>query len=446
MNLWGGRFTKEENAAMKAFNASLPMGKRYYREDIAGSLAHVQMLGECGVISAGEADAIRQGLRDILGDLESGRLVIEEDEFEDIHSFVEITLTERIGPVGKKLHTARSRNDQVAVDTKLYAKRVGADVIAALDRLCATLRRKAEENPVIMPGYTHLQRAQVVTFPHYMMAYREMFLRDGRRIRNALEIADECPLGCGALAGTTHPIDRARTAELLGFAKPVENFLDGVADRDYLIELLAAFSLIMMHLSRLSEELILWCSREFRFISMDDSFATGSSMMPQKKNPDAAELVRGDSGLVYGALMALLTTMKGIPLAYDKDMQLDKKAFMPALDVTLDCLGIMDGMIATMTVNGDEMRRAVKDGFLNATELADYLVRKGVPFRDAHAVVGAIVLHCEREGCAIEDLSPAVLKGFSDAIGPDLYACLDYDAILDQGIKSEMKRIGGGGD
>lgn len=439
MKLWGGRFTKEEDARLKAFDNSLPFGKRFYSEDIHGSMAHAEMLGKCGIIPQKEAETIINGLQEILSDLDNGRLMIDDQAYEDIHSFVEINLTQRIGETGKKLHTARSRNDQVAVDTKLYAKRIGGDVIASLEHLIGALLKKAEENPVIMPGYTHLQRAQVVTLKYYLKAYVEMLLRDKKRVENALEILDECPLGSGALAGTTHQIDRDQTAKALGFKKPVNNFLDGVSDRDYLIELLSDFSLIAMHLSRLSEELVIWCTSEFHFIAMDDAYSTGSSMMPQKKNPDAAELIRGSAGQVYGSLMALLTSMKGIPLAYNKDMQLDKQAFMPAADTILNCLEIMAGMIGSMHVNEAVMKKAVHEGFLNATEFADYLVKKGVPFRDAHTIVGKAVLYCEEHHCHIEDIPLHVLRAFSELIDESFYGYIDYDHILDKGIKREMK-------
>lgn len=440
MQLWGGRFKKEEDEKMRAFDNCLPEGKRFYREDILGSLAHVKMLGSCGIIAKEEADKIEEGLNGIMSDVENGSLeIIDDGSYEDIHSFVELNLTKRIGELGKKLHTARSRNDQVAVDMKLFAKREAQEVMDCIDELESRLKDKADANPVIMPGYTHLQRAQVVTLKHYLMAYYEMLKRDRKRVANAVEILNECPLGCGALAGTTHNINREMTARELGFAKPVENYLDGVSDRDYLIELISAFALVMMHLSRLSEELILWSSQEFRFITLDDAYSTGSSMMPQKKNPDSAELIRGKTGRVYGSLMSLLTTMKGIPLAYDKDMQEDKHPFFTALDNTKMCLQIMAGVIATMKVNSNNMKKAVQNGFLNATELADYLVKKQVPFRDAHGVVGAVVLYCEENGCRIEDIPFEKMKEFSADIGEDVYRYIDYDNILNQGIKTKMK-------
>lgn len=439
MNLWGGRFQGAEDELMKAFDNSLPLGKRYWKEDIEGSLAHAAMLGACGIITKEDAEAIRKGLKEILRDIESGALAIGDEGYEDIHSFVELNLTKRIGEAGKKLHTARSRNDQVAVDSKLFAKNAAAQVEEKLDKLCGALKAKAAANPWLMPGYTHLQRAQAVTFKHTLTAFERMFQRDRKRLRNAVEIMmEDCPLGCGALAGTTHPIDRGMTAAALGFQKPCDNFLDGVSDRDYFCELLGVFAIVLMHLSRLSESIILWCSQEFHFVTLSDAYSTGSSIMPQKKNPDSAELIRGSAGLVYGSLMAMLTEMKGLPLAYNKDMQLDKRAFLPALDDTLMCLEIMSGIVATMTVHPEAMKKALRDGFLNATELADYLVKHGVPFRDAHAVVGAAVLLCEKMGCAIEDLPLEELQKLSPAIGADVYGQLDYENTIKLGVKSQM--------
>lgn len=439
MNLWGGRFQGAEDELMKAFDNSLPLGKRYWKEDIEGSLAHAAMLGACGIITKEDAEAIRKGLKEILRDIESGALAIGDEGYEDIHSFVELNLTKRIGEAGKKLHTARSRNDQVAVDSKLFAKNAAVQVEEKLDKLCGALKAKADANPWLMPGYTHLQRAQAVTFKHTLTAFERMFQRDRKRLRNAVEIMmEDCPLGCGALAGTTHPIDRGMTAAALGFQKPCDNFLDGVSDRDYFCELLGVFAIVLMHLSRLSESIILWCSQEFHFVTLSDAYSTGSSIMPQKKNPDSAELIRGSAGLVYGSLMAMLTEMKGLPLAYNKDMQLDKRAFLPALDDTLMCLEIMSGIVATMTVHPEAMKKALHDGFLNATELADYLVKHGVPFRDAHAVVGAAVLLCEKMGCAIEDLPLEELQKLSPVIGADVYGQLDYENTIKLGVKSQM--------
>ncbi|MCI1946066.1 argininosuccinate lyase [Clostridium luticellarii] len=438
MKLWGGRFKKSESKLMEDFNSSLGFDRRFYREDIEGSMAHVKMLSKCGILSQEEGKSILAGLKSILEDIENGKLKIEGD-YEDIHSFVEINLIDRIGQVAKKLHTARSRNDQVAVDFRLYAKRKALEVVEDIEILQATIKEIGQQNNVIMPGYTHLQRAQVITFKHYIMAYYSMLSRDKKRILNAVEIMDESPLGCCALAGTTYDIDRNFTAKELGFKKPVDNFLDGVSDRDYVIEILSDFSIIMMHLSRLSEELILWSSKEFDFVQIDDEFSTGSSIMPQKKNPDAAELIRGKTGRVYGSLMALLTTMKGIPLAYNKDMQEDKEQFFNSLDTILSCLKIMNGILSTLKVNEKNTFNAVKKGFLNATEAADYLVDKGMAFRDAHKVIGEIVLYCEDKNKSIEDLSLEELKNFSPLFGKDVYGFIDYENTLNRGIKKNLK-------
>ncbi len=434
MKLWGGRFRKEENKLMEDFNSSLKVDQRLYKEDIKGSIAHVHMLVQCNLLTEREGQDIENALLSILEDIDNGTLQIEGN-YEDIHSFVESNLTQRIGDTGKKLHTARSRNDQVATDIRLYAKNKAFEVIASIEALQQSLEQKAKDNNVMMPGYTHLQRAQVVTFQHHLMAYYHMLNRDKKRIVKAIEIMNESPLGCGALAGTTHAINREMTANELGFSKPVDNFLDGVSDRDYLLELMSDFSIIMMHLSRLSEELILWSSQEFRFITIDDAYSTGSSIMPQKKNPDAAELIRGKTGRVYGSLTSLLTTMKGFPLAYNKDMQEDKEPFFDALDTVLSCLQIMSKMIATMKVNSENMKKAVKGGFLNATEVADYLVSKGVAFRDAHSIVGSIVIYCEDHDKAIEDLTMDELKELSSFIDDDIYDYIDYQNILNKGIK-----------
>lgn len=434
MKLWGGRFRKEENKLMEDFNSSLKVDQRLYTEDIKGSIAHVHMLVQCDLLTEKEGQDIVNALLSILEDIDNDTLRIEGN-YEDIHSFVESNLTLRIGETGKKLHTARSRNDQVATDIRLYAKNKAFEVIASIEELQQSLEQKAKDNNVIMPGYTHLQRAQVVTFQHHLMAYYNMLNRDKKRIVKAIEIMNESPLGCGALAGTTHSINREMTANELGFSKPVDNFLDGVSDRDYLLELMSDFSIIMMHLSRLSEELILWSSQEFKFITIDDAYSTGSSIMPQKKNPDAAELIRGKTGRVYGSLTSLLTTMKGLPLAYNKDMQEDKEPFFDALDTVLSCLQIMSKMIATMKVNSENMKKAVKGGFLNATEVADYLVSKGVAFRDAHSIVGAIVIYCEDHDKAIEELTIDQLKELSSFIDEDIYDYIDYQNILSKGIK-----------
>jgi argininosuccinate lyase len=439
VKLWGGRFTKREDEIMEKFNTSLPVDHRLYHEDITGSIAHVSMLIKCELLTVSEGNLLINGLKSILKDIESGLLKVE-GEYEDIHSFVEMNLTQRIGETGKKLHTARSRNDQVAVDMRLYAKNTAQEVIISLQQLIHSLNEKAANNNVIMPGYTHLQRAQVVTFSHHLGAYAQMFSRDKKRIENAIEILDENPLGCGALAGTTHNIDRGITTNLLGFSKPVDNFLDGVSDRDYLLELMASFSIIMMHLSRLSDELILWSSQEFKFIEMDDAYSTGSSIMPQKKNPDAAELIRGKTGRVYGSLFSLLTTLKGLPLTYNKDMQEDKEQFFDALDTVMDCLEIMAKMIDTLHVKEENMKAAIKAGFLNATEVADYLVGKGTPFRDAHEIVGKIIIYCEDQKKAIEELTIEELAKFSKSITDDIYEYINYENILNKGNKKLIKQ------
>ena len=438
MKLWGGRFRKGENKLMEEFNKSFGFDCVLYKKDIEGSLAHVYMQVQVGLLTEEEGKQITEGLQGILADIESGKLPLSGD-YEDIHSFVEINLIERIGDVGKKLHTARSRNDQVALDMRLYAREKANDMVGHIASLKETIKEVADNNSVIMPGYTHLQRAQVVTFKHHLMAYYNMFDRDEKRIKNALEILDESPLGCGALAGTTHNIDRNITAQKLGFKKPMDNFMDGVSDRDYLLELMSDFSIIMMHLSRLSEELVLWSSQEFKFIEMDDLFTTGSSIMPQKKNPDGAELIRGKTGRVYGNLFALFTVMKGIPLAYNKDMQEDKEGFFDSVKTLEMCIQIMEGMIGTLKVREDNMKKAVKGGFLNATEVADYLVNKNVPFRDAHSIVGQIVIYCEDNNKAIEELELDELLKFSQVFEPDIYDFIDYNNIIEKGIKKNLK-------
>ncbi|PRR78364.1 Argininosuccinate lyase 1 [Clostridium liquoris] len=439
MKLWGGRFKEGESKLMEDFNSSLSFDKKLYKQDINGSMAHVKMLAKCGILKVEEKDQILKGLTSILGDIEAGKMKIEGD-YEDIHSFVETNLISRVGEVGKKLHTARSRNDQVAVDLRLYAKEKAMDLIETMEELQKVIVKLGEENNVIMPGYTHLQRAQVVTFKYYIMAYYNMLERDKKRVKSAIEIMDESPLGCCALAGTTYNTDRSFTANELGFKKPVDNFMDGVSDRDFAIELIGDCSIIMMHLSRLSEELILWSSKEFDFIQISDAYSTGSSIMPQKKNPDAAELIRGKTGRVYGDLVSLLTTMKGIPLAYNKDMQEDKERFFDALDTVLACLKVMTGMLSTLKVKGKNTLKAVKKGFLNATEAADYLVNKGMAFRDAHRIIGEIVIYCEEQGKAIEDLTLEQLKKFSSLFAEDIYSFIDYENTLNRGIKKEIKQ------
>jgi argininosuccinate lyase len=437
MKLWGGRFKGNESRLMEDFNSSLSFDKTLYYEDVMGSIAHVKMLAKCNILTNEESVTIVNGLNSILSDIEEGKLKIQGN-YEDIHSFMEIHLTNLVGDVGKKLHTARSRNDQVAVDMRLYSKYKSAEVMDNLKVILSTIEKLGNDNEVIMPGYTHLQRAQPVTFKQHIMAYYNMLSRDVKRLTSAIDIMDENPLGCCALAGTTYDTDRAFTSSELGFKKPVDNFMDGVSDRDYLLELLSCFSIIMMHLSRLSEELIIWSSKEFNFIEISDEFSTGSSIMPQKRNPDAAELIRGKTGRVYGDLMSLLTTMKGIPLAYNKDMQEDKEPFFDAVDTVLKCIKIMNGMLSSLKIKKENMYNAVKTGFLNATEAADYLVNKGVAFRDAHGVIGTIVLHCEKEHKAIEDLTLKELKNFSEYFHEDVYQFIDYENTLSRGIKKEM--------
>lgn len=437
MKLWGGRFKNNSDELMEAFNSSLEIDKRLYHEDITGSIAHVNMLASQHIISEQEHEEIIHGLESIYEDIKAGKIEISGN-YEDIHSFVESHLIKRIGETGKKLHTARSRNDQVAVDMRLYARKAGHTLLEVLSDYLETLEEKASNSPYLMPGYTHLQRAQVVTFKHHLMAYYEMATRDKLRVKNALEVLDENPLGAGALAGTTHTIDREYTTELLNFTKKKENFMDAISDRDYQIELASVCTMIMMHLSRLSEDMILWCSQEFGFVTMDDRYSTGSSIMPQKKNPDALELIRGKTPVVYGAHSTLLGIMKGLPLTYNKDMQEDKVQFFTALDTTISCLTIMTEVVRTLTVNKDKMREAIEKGFLNATELADYLVQNDVPFRDAHRIVGEVVLYCEENDATIESLSLEKLKEFNENIKEDVYDYIDYDNILNKGIKVEM--------
>lgn len=437
MKLWGGRFRKEENKLMEEFNKSFDYDNVLYKKDIQGSIAHVYMQIHCNLLTEEEGIAIINGLNKIYEDIENGNLKLEGN-YEDIHSFIEINLIQNIGEVGKKLHTARSRNDQVATDMRLYAKEITINIIELIKNFKNTIKEVAYKNDCIMPGYTHLQRAQVVTFKHHLMAYYSMFDRDEKRLKNALEILDESPLGCGALAGTTHNIDRNITKEKLGFKRVVENYIDGVSDRDYLLELMSSFSIIMMHLSRLSEELILWSSQEFKFVEIDDLYTTGSSIMPQKKNPDGAELIRGKTGRVYGNLFGLLTVMKGLPLAYNKDMQEDKEGFFDSANTISMCISIMEKMISTIKINDENMKKAVKHGFLNATEVADYLVKEGVAFRDAHGIVGSIVIYCEDNNKSIEDLSIEELLKFSDVFKKDIYEFIDYENILNKGIKNNL--------
>ena len=434
MKLWGGRFTKETNQLVHNFNESLSFDRKFYRQDIRGSIAHVKMLARQGILSSEDEKAIIEGLTGILEDLDSGKLTIpEHSEYEDIHSFVEGTLTERIGEAGKRLHTGRSRNDQVALDMKLYTR----DEIGELDGLLKDLLKElleimAENLDTFMPGFTHLQKAQPITLAHHMGAYFEMFSRDRSRLADIRRRMNYCPLGSGALAGTTYPLDRNYTAELLGFDGPTLNSMDSVADRDYLIELLAALSTISMHLSRFCEEIIIWNTNEYRFVEIDDSYSTGSSIMPQKKNPDIAELIRGKSGRVYGALVSLLTTMKGLPLAYNKDMQEDKELSFDAIDTVKGCLALFTGMISTMTFRRDVMEESAKRGFTNATDAADYLVNHGVPFRDAHGIVGQLVLACIERGISLDELALEEYQKISPVFEEDIYQAISMETCVEK--------------
>ncbi len=431
MKLWGGRFTKETNQLVYNFNASISFDRKLYRHDIEGSLAHVAMLGKQGIISTEDMEAIKAGLTGILNDIENGSLEIT-DKYEDIHSFVEATLIERIGDTGKKLHTGRSRNDQVALDMRLYTRDEIKTVDELLTDLMKVILRIMKENiGSYMPGFTHLQKAQPVTVAHHFGAYFEMFKRDRSRLADIYERMNYCPLGAGALAGTTYPLDRAYTASLLNFNGPTLNSMDSVSDRDYLIEFLSALSTIMMHLSRFSEEIIIWNSNEYRFIELDDAYSTGSSIMPQKKNPDIAELVRGKTGRVYGALMSLLTTMKGIPLAYNKDMQEDKELSFDAFDTAKGCIALFTGMIDTMKFNLANMEESAKKGFTNATDAADYLVKKGVPFRDAHGIVGQLVLFCIDKDIALDDMTLEEYKAISPVFEDDIYEAISLKTCVE---------------
>ena len=432
MKLWGGRFTKEENQLVHNFNESISFDQKFYRQDIAGSIAHVTMLAKQGILTEEDRDAIIAGLKSIREDIDNGTLKITT-ESEDIHSFVEANLIERIGDAGKRLHTGRSRNDQVALDMKLYTRDEIDETDALLKGLLEVLLKLMEDNlHTYMPGFTHLQKAQPITLAHHMGAYFEMFKRDRSRMADIYKRMNYCPLGSGALAGTTYPLDREYTASLLGFEGPTLNSMDSVADRDYLIEFLSALSTIMMHLSRFSEEIIIWNSNEYKFIEIDDAYSTGSSIMPQKKNPDIAELVRGKTGRVYGALMSLLTTMKGIPLAYNKDMQEDKELTFDAIDTVKGCLALFTGMIRTMKFNKDIMEKSAMHGFTNATDAADYLVKHGVPFRDAHSIIGHLVLTCIEKGKAIDEMSIEELKEISDVFEPDIYDAISLKTCVEK--------------
>ena len=429
--LWGGRFTKETDKLVYNFNASISFDQKFYAQDIRGSIAHVTMLQKQGILTKEEKESIIEGLKGIQADVENGTLEIT-DEYEDIHSFVEANLIDRIGDAGKKLHTGRSRNDQVALDMRLYTR----DEIEALDTLLkelleVLLKLMKEHIETYMPGFTHLQKAQPVTLAHHLGAYFEMFKRDRLRMKDIRKRMNYCPLGAGALAGTTYPLDREYTAELLGFDGPTLNSMDSVSDRDYLIEMLSAMSTVMMHLSRFCEEVIIWNSNEYQFVEIDDAYSTGSSIMPQKKNPDIAELVRGKTGRVYGALMSLLTTMKGIPLAYNKDMQGDKELVFDAIDTTKGCLALFTGMLRTMRFRKQRMEDSAKNGFTNATDAADYLVNHGVPFRDAHGIVGQLVLYCIDKNIALDDMSLEEYKAISPVFEEDIYEAISMKTCVE---------------
>ena len=430
--LWGGRFTKETDQLVYNFNASIGFDQKFFRQDVQGSIAHVTMLAKQGILTEQERDDIIAGLEGIVKDVEAGTLKITE-EYEDIHSFVEANLIDRIGDTGKKLHTGRSRNDQVALDMKLYVR----DEIGQLDQLVKhlleTLNRIMEENlHTYMPGFTHLQKAQPITLAHHMGAYFEMFRRDRERLADIARRMNLCPLGSGALAGTTYPLDREYSAELLNFDGATRNSMDSVADRDYVIELLSALSTIMMHLSRFSEEVIIWNSNEYQFVEIDDAYSTGSSIMPQKKNPDIAELVRGKTGRVYGALISILTTMKGLPLAYNKDMQEDKELTFDAIDTVKGCLALFDGMLATMKFRSDVMENSAKHGFTNATDAADYLVNHGVPFRDAHGIVGQLVLYCLEKGISLDQMRLEEYQKISPVFQDDIYNAISIRTCVEK--------------
>ena len=432
--LWGGRFTKETDKEVYAFNASINFDKRLIDVDIMGSIVHAKMLAKQNIISDADKDSIINGLNSIVSDVKSGNILITE-EYEDVHSFVEANLIDRIGDAGKKLHTGRSRNDQVALDMRLYTRDTVLKTKSLLITLLSEINNVMKENiDTYMPGFTHLQKAQPVTLAHHFGAYFEMFKRDVLRLTDIYERMNYCPLGAGALAGTTYPLDREFVAENLGFLAPTANSMDSVSDRDYLIEYLSALSIIMMHLSRFCEEIIIFNSNEYRFVEIDDTFSTGSSIMPQKKNPDIAELIRGKTGRVYGALMSLLTTMKGIPLAYNKDMQEDKELSFDAFDTVNNCIHLFTGMIATIKFNKEVMEKSAMNGFTNATDAADYLVKKGMPFRDAHAVIGRLVLYCIENNKAIHELKLLELKSICDMFDMDVYDEISLETCVEKRI------------
>ena len=451
VKLWAGRFSKEIDKKTNDFNSSISFDSRMYREDIEGSMAHAEMIGECGIIEKSESQAIIEGLKGILADIDNGTLQIDMNA-EDIHTFIEGELTQRLGQTGKRLHTARSRNDQVAVDIRLYLKKEVQNIKAQVKELIGVICNKAEEYAgAVMPGYTHLQRAQPITFGHHLMAYAEMLLRDVDRLECAYRHMDEMPLGSGALATTTYPIDRTITAKLLNFDRVSQNSLDGVSDRDFCMELASVLSIIMVHLSRFSEEIIMWCSWEFKFVELDDAFSTGSSIMPQKKNPDIAELVRGKSGRVFGDLMTLLTVMKGIALAYNKDMQEDKEAIFDAVDTVKMCLTAFTPMIDTMKVLTDNMRKAAANGFINATDCADYLVKKGLPFRDAYKATGTLVAICIEKKTTLEELPIEEYKKICEVFDEGVYEAISLENCVNgrkviggpasENVKAQVKRV-----
>lgn len=436
--MWAGRFSKQVDETVNAFNSSIAFDGRMYRHDIQGSIAHATMLGDCGIITKEDSLEIIGGLKEILADIDSGKLELDPNA-EDIHMFVEAELTKRLGDVGKRLHTSRSRNDQVAVDLRLYLRDEISEISDMVVNLIKTIIGIAKEHiETVMPGYTHLQRAQPITFAHHLMAYVWMLLRDLDRLGGVNKRMNYCPLGCGALAGTTYKTNRQQTAELLGFTAPMENSLDGVSDRDYCVELNCALSLLMTHLSRFSEEIILWCSWEFKFVELDDAFATGSSIMPQKKNPDVTELIRGKTGRVNGDLVTLLTMMKGLPLAYNKDMQEDKEAIFDAIDNVKLCVKTFTPMLATMRVIKENMRNAAARGFINATDCADYLVKKGMPFRDAYKITGTLVAECISKGLTLETLPLEEYRKMTELFSDDVYEAISLDTCV-----RERKSYGG---
>lgn len=428
--MWAGRFSKKVDETVNAFNSSIAFDGRMYKQDIQGSIAHAAMLGDCGIISKGDSLAIIGGLKEILADIENGTLEFDMTA-EDIHMFIEAELTKRLGDVGKRLHTSRSRNDQVAVDIRLYLRQEIDEIYALVKELAVTIYNLAKEHTeTVMPGYTHLQRAQPITFAHHLLAYVQMLVRDLERLKDTAKRMNYCPLGSGALAGTTYKINRKQTAELLGFTAPMANSLDGVSDRDFCVELNCALSLIMTHLSRFSEEIIMWCSWEFKFIELDDAYATGSSIMPQKKNPDITELIRGKTGRVNGDLMTLLTMLKGLPLAYNKDMQEDKEAIFDAVDNVKLCVKTFIPMLATMRVIKENMRNAAAKGFINATDCADYLVKKGMPFRDAYKITGTLVAECIEKGLTLETLPLECYRKMTELFTEDVYEAISLETCV----------------